>query len=678
MVLYLEPPSNVVVVDPGGSLDEFVERLGTHEATDSNVVESVTDAREAVAADTDIVPPDSGQNDAPAGLVAATVTDELVDLVATLADERPGLPVVVTPQAADDGRLADATLAGARHIPRSTGQDALAEAVVRAVERYGEQWIDEQARTALESMLREFEVPIYAKDRDGRHVMAPDVTGAPAPQDYAGKTDKEVWGDDDYEETFTDDQSVVEDGVQIQDQIECDGIEPALYWGRTTKVPWRDADGSIQGLVGISEDITGLKQTERALRNENERLKQFVDFLSHDLRNPLQVAIGHLELAKDGGDEQSLVAVENALNRMEEMLDDISETAQANDNINADLEDVTPLSIEEVVTDVWSPLETESATVELSFPGRATIEAPEHAVRPVFENLLKNAVAHGGDDVTVTVGPLSDGFYVADDGPGIPEDERDKVTEEGYTTATDGTGTGLSIVSEVAGEQGWDFEITESESGGAQFEFHNAMVVPSRPATAAKGLTTEIDEATDIGTIEAGERASYDSESDRWTVEASGSDIWRHVNDFYFVYAAVSDDVRLEGRVCDLDAVSEYTKAGFMVRNGTTEDATYGYVGRTGGHGAEVLWRLHDGEPGVSQILGSDAGDFEYFRVERVGDTVTCSVSEDGHEWIAVDQRPVAFDGDVCAGLAVCSNIRREPTTAVFEDVTITHLATTE
>jgi signal transduction histidine kinase len=75
--------------------------------------------------------------------------------------------------------------------------------------------------------------------------------------------------------------------------------------------------------------------------------------------------------------------------------------------------------------------------------------------------------------VAVTVGVLADdvGFYVEDDGPGIPPAERDDVFESGYTTAGDGTGYGLAIVETVADGHGWSVALAESADGGARFEF---------------------------------------------------------------------------------------------------------------------------------------------------------------------------------------------------------------
>jgi len=75
----------------------------------------------------------------------------------------------------------------------------------------------------------------------------------------------------------------------------------------------------------------------------------------------------------------------------------------------------------------------------------------------------------GAADLTLTVGELDDGFYIADDGVGIPVDEREDVFEGGYSLAS-GPGFGLRIVDEIADTHGWSVAVTESDAGGARFE----------------------------------------------------------------------------------------------------------------------------------------------------------------------------------------------------------------
>ncbi|MDB2294416.1 HAMP domain-containing sensor histidine kinase, partial [Halorubrum ezzemoulense] len=80
-------------------------------------------------------------------------------------------------------------------------------------------------------------------------------------------------------------------------------------------------------------------------------------------------------------------------------------------------------------------------------------------------------------DVEVTVEAQSDGFSVADDGPGIPPEERDRVFETGFTTNPDGTGFGLNIVQQIVTGHDWEIQVTESISGGARFAITGVKTV---------------------------------------------------------------------------------------------------------------------------------------------------------------------------------------------------------
>lgn len=88
-----------------------------------------------------------------------------------------------------------------------------------------------------------------------------------------------------------------------------------------------------------------------------------------------------------------------------------------------------------------------------------------------------NAVELTTPDVTVSVGELPGGFYVADDGPGIPPAERERVFDTGYSTTDDGTGFGLSIVQRAVDAHGWEITVTEGTDGGARFEITGVDIV---------------------------------------------------------------------------------------------------------------------------------------------------------------------------------------------------------
>jgi len=233
-----------------------------------------------------------------------------------------------------------------------------------------------------------------------------------------------------------------------------------------TKIAPVFVDGVFQGTVGVVRDVTDWKQRERELKRQNERLEEFAGVVSHDLRNPLNVATSRLELAADGRDSPHIDAAETALDRMADLIDDLLALARSGDAARAP----EPLALGAVCRRCWETVETHEATLRMAADTR--VRADPEGLRRALENLFRNAVEHGGPAVCVEVGETEAGFYVADDGPGIPADERDRVVEAGYSTGDEGTGFGLAIVEEVADAHGWEFSVADSRHGGARFEFH--------------------------------------------------------------------------------------------------------------------------------------------------------------------------------------------------------------
>jgi PAS domain S-box-containing protein len=236
------------------------------------------------------------------------------------------------------------------------------------------------------------------------------------------------------------------------------------FWNRVTIGPLWDSKDEVEYWVGFHEDITDYKQRERELQRQNDRLEQFASIVSHDLRSPISVANGRIKLAKDDEDDQ-LDAALDALDRMETIVEDTLTLARHGDTVG----ELEAVELSAIVSECWRTADTGDA--ELEQMNDVTLQADGDRLRSLLENLLINAAEHGGG--TVTVGVLDDGFYVADDGAGIPEDERAQVFDPGYTTAPEGTGFGLAIVQEIAEAHGWGVEVTESDDGGARFEVRN-------------------------------------------------------------------------------------------------------------------------------------------------------------------------------------------------------------
>jgi len=249
---------------------------------------------------------------------------------------------------------------------------------------------------------------------------------------------------------------------------ECGGVSVPV----ATVTTRRTIDGTPYHF-GTIKDISERKKRERELERQNERLDAFASVVSHDLRNPLSVAQGYLDLIKGDYDREEIILIDNALDRMNTLIVELLSLAKSGDTIS----DTEPTLVDEVARTAWSTVETSDATLEMSAP-EIEIVADKTRLQQLFENLFRNASEHGGRDVTVTVGTMDDGIYIADDGVGIPRSERDEVLKAGFTSTEDGTGVGLNIVSQIAGAHDWEIHITESADGGTRFEITNVEFTP--------------------------------------------------------------------------------------------------------------------------------------------------------------------------------------------------------
>ena len=241
-----------------------------------------------------------------------------------------------------------------------------------------------------------------------------------------------------------------------------DGTE---FWNRVSIAPICDADGSVTHWVGFQEDITEFKEREEALERQNDRLDSFASIVSHDLRNPLNVAQGRVELAREMSDDaENLDAALDALGRMESIVERTLALAREGHTVG----DPEHVDLAAVADDSWSTVDTGSATLSVE-TDREVLADPDR-LRNLFENLMRNAVDHVGEDVSIRVGDLPDGFFVEDDGPGVDPSVADSLFEPGESGTAGNTGFGLTIVEEIATAHGWSVAATSGRDGGARFE----------------------------------------------------------------------------------------------------------------------------------------------------------------------------------------------------------------
>ncbi|MFW5963363.1 MAG: ATP-binding protein [Natronomonas sp.] len=221
------------------------------------------------------------------------------------------------------------------------------------------------------------------------------------------------------------------------------------------------------GRMLLFTDVTQTERYRQKIERKNERLGRFASVVSHDLRNPLSVAHGRIELEREerAAESENLTAAADALDRMGRLIEDVLTLARAGD----DIDDLRPVSLSSMAKRAWETVDVEGA--ELRIESDVTFEADPDRLQQALENLFRNSVEHAGPDVTVTVDSLDDGtgFYVEDDGPGIDPDLREEAFEWGIS-GKGGSGLGLAIVETIVEGHGWGIALEESAEGGVRFE----------------------------------------------------------------------------------------------------------------------------------------------------------------------------------------------------------------
>ncbi|MFB6143636.1 MAG: PAS domain S-box protein [Halorientalis sp.] len=228
-----------------------------------------------------------------------------------------------------------------------------------------------------------------------------------------------------------------------------------------------DTSGNVVALACTFHDVSESEAQRAELERQHERLEEVIGATSHDLRNPLNVITGRLQLARETGDEEHFEALDRATRRLETLITDLVDLTRKGHTVT----EPQAVDLAEAAGLAWEELDAGDATLSVEYEG--TVEADLERVEQLLRELFANAVQHNEGPVTVTLGELPDGFYVADDGEGMPGDSVERLVEYGETTDGDATGLGLALARRIVQAHGWSLSITESESGGTRVEVHD-------------------------------------------------------------------------------------------------------------------------------------------------------------------------------------------------------------
>ncbi|MDB9281525.1 histidine kinase N-terminal 7TM domain-containing protein [Halorubrum ezzemoulense] len=228
-----------------------------------------------------------------------------------------------------------------------------------------------------------------------------------------------------------------------------------------------DSKYEVLGYIILFREVTELIEKKNQIEQYNKRLEEFSSILAHDLRSPLSVAQMSIEKGKEEGNViQYSDRIISAIGRINQLVDSMMKLTR----IESMDTEKSQVDLSTVADQAWIITDTAEAVLNIdnSMP---VVTANQSQVYQMFENFFRNAVEHAGEDAVITVGPIdSSGFYVEDNGDGIPIDKRDRVFDLGVTYAQEGTGLGLTIIQRVVKQHNWTIKISDSQTGGARFE----------------------------------------------------------------------------------------------------------------------------------------------------------------------------------------------------------------
>lgn len=214
-------------------------------------------------------------------------------------------------------------------------------------------------------------------------------------------------------------------------------------------------------LICTNRDITEQRKSKLELEEKNRRLDEFSSIVSHDLRNPLNVAMGYLNLSKESMDREDLDKVENSLNRMKNIIDEL--LAVSGDAENFQKEE---LKLSEALEEA---IESGNRKINYEIVDDLDLKASRTGLINIFDNMISNSINHNSEEVSIKVGSTENGFYYTDDGHLDPEIE--EIEQHGYSTSEKGRGLGISIVKRLAGANDWDIELRKSDEGNLVHKF---------------------------------------------------------------------------------------------------------------------------------------------------------------------------------------------------------------
>ena len=361
-------------------------------------------------------------------------------------------------------------------------------------------------RDLLKTIIDNVPDLIYVKDRHGRFVTANEsllrLLGLNSTSDIQGKTDYDFSPPELACNYVTDDQIVMRTGEPLVDREESHGTraESISLWLLTTKVPLRNNQGEVIGVVGIGHDITERKKAEKDILaakemadKANRAKSDFLANMSHEIRTPMNAIIGLTDLVLDTKLEATqrnfLAMVQESGEGLVGVINDILDFSKIESG-KLDIESQI-FDFRESLGDTMKTLSLKAHAKGLELAFRVDPTVPQYVmgdsgrIRQIIVNLVGNAIKFTEiGEVVVDVELQSSGpeeialaVSVRDTGIGIPEDKCETIFQEfeqadsSTTRRFGGTGLGLAISSRLVELMGGTIDVESEVDHGSQFNF---------------------------------------------------------------------------------------------------------------------------------------------------------------------------------------------------------------
>ena len=340
----------------------------------------------------------------------------------------------------------------------------------------------ERARDELRQIIDLLPDPIFVKNRDDEILLSneanAELLGATR-EVVEGNPEPEFFPESDHYETLRQrDIAVIESGESTMFEEEVESIASEKHILQTSRIPFKTPKTGEEAVLGYARDITKLKEYEQELEEQRDNLEILNQVLRHDIRNDLQLVTAYTDLlAEECEDDEVktyITTIQDSADHAVELTDTAREIAEVMVSTTEEGRQINLRTVvEQEVGGVQSSYPNAAVTYDTTIPP-VTINAND-MISSVFRNLLKNAIQHNDKpvaEVAVSATEQADAvtIRVADNGPGVPDDQKDVIFGKGERgLENSGTGIGLYLVETLVTNYGGDVRVEDNNPDGSVF-----------------------------------------------------------------------------------------------------------------------------------------------------------------------------------------------------------------